>query len=184
MAEGTVTNNNNTVAPPNSIDYNNINELRQQADALVTYGNYSVMTNTIASLLAYKDAELTVKADPIALSKLRADLTLRNQQIMESIKNNNRIAFEEMQIKAGKYKRKGNTEEEVPEEVPEDGSVIDMFNTNPYLQQPTNNAPTSFNWNYDTGGNNASSNTNTDNTNNNTVVEDGEEDEGIITSST
>jgi hypothetical protein len=131
MAEGTVTNNNNTVAPPITIDYNNINELRQQADALVTYGNYTVMSNNIARLLAFKDAELTVKADPISLAQMRADLSLRNDKIMESIKNANKIAFEEMQIKAGKYKRRTREEEE-EEETPEDNSVISIFNSNPF----------------------------------------------------
>lgn len=177
VAEGTVTNNNNTVASSEPIDYNNINELRQKADALVTYGNYSVMTNTIARLLAYRDAELTVKADPLTLVQMRADLTLRNEKIMESIKNANRIAFEEMQIKAGKYKRKGNDDDE---ETPDDGSIIETFNVNPYLQQPNSNTPTSFNWNWNSGGGGGSSNTEDDNT----PVVDENSDEAIIVSST
>lgn len=173
MAEGTVENNNNTIAAPLNIDYNNINELRQQADALVTYGNYSLMSNNIAKLLAFKDAELTVKADPITMIQMRSDLTLRNQRIMESIKQANKIAFEQMQINAGKYRDKKSKEELEEEENPEpdDNSIPDLFNTNVF----------------DSANSVQSSNTTPQNNN---ITEDPEEDpeeeeeEAIITSST
>ena len=129
MAEGTVQNNNNAIAPPPTIDYNNINELRQQADAIVTYGNYSVMSNEIAKLLAFKDAELTVKADPLTMIQMRSDLTLRNEKIMEGIRQANKVAFEQMQIKAGKYRDKKKEEEE---ETPPPGTIINTFNNNPF----------------------------------------------------
>lgn len=149
MAEGTVQNNNNAIAPPPTLDYNNINELRQQADALVTYGNYTVMSNNIARFLAFKDAELTVKADPLTMIQMRADLTLRNEKIMESIKNANRLALEEMQIKAGKYRDKTKEDED---ETPDDGSVISIFDNNPFgtgvVAPPTlDNQPGAPNWN-------------------------------------
>jgi len=148
MAEGTVQNNNNAIAPPPTIDYNNINELRQQADAIVTYGNYSVMSNDIAKLLAFKDAELTVKADPLTMIQMRSDLTLRNEKIMEGIKQANRQAILDKEIAAGKYRNKKKEEEE---ETPDDGTIINTFNVNPFANgSPApgfDNQPGAPNWN-------------------------------------
>lgn len=173
MAEGTVANNNNIVDITPAIDDNNINELRQKADALVTYGNYTMMTNNLARLLAFRDAELTVKADPISLAELRADLSLRNSKILESIRHANRVDILNREIAAGKYRDKKKEEEE---ETPEDGSVIEPFNVNPFTNGsgpivapnsnssnpfPSSNNPSNpFSWNNLGGGNNNDDNTN------------------------
>lgn len=108
---------------------------------------------------------------------MRSDLTLRNQRIMESIKQANKIAFEQMQIKAGKYRDKKSKEEIEEEENPEpdDGSIIDLFNTNVF--DPANSVQSS----------NTTTQNNTTPQNNNVTEdpeEDPEEEEAIITSST
>lgn len=162
VAEGTVENNTKSGIDIPNIDYNNINELRQKADALVTFGMFQARTNELAQLLAFKDAELTVKADPISLAQIRADLSLRNQKIMESIRNNNRMKLEEYQIQHGKYKGKKSSEDE--DETPDTDDVTDqLFNTNVYSQGPVinssnpNGSPVAPNWWSFGGGNNGGS---------------------------
>jgi len=103
---------------PSKIDNSNFNTLLSQADNIVANYNLGNFTNEIAKLLAFKNAELTVKADPIYLTKLRSDLSLKVQSIMEGIRHANSVALEnskfahqkELQderIAAGEFSNKG-----------------------------------------------------------------------------
>jgi hypothetical protein len=103
MAEQGLENKKNSLIAPENIDFNNIEELRQQADNLVTFSNYTMMANNIAQMLAYKNSEFTIKSDPISLARLRADLSLRNAKIMEQIRHDNDLEQLQKEIEAGKY---------------------------------------------------------------------------------
>lgn len=86
-----------------NFDFNNIEELRQVADNLVTFSRFTTLADEVANKLAYKNAEFTIKEDPIAMAHLRADLSLRNQKIMERIRFDNDLIKLEKEIEAGKY---------------------------------------------------------------------------------
>lgn len=103
MAEQGLQNKKNSLIAPENIDFNNIEELRQQADNLVTFSNYTMMANNIAQMLAYKNSEFTIKANPISLAHLRANLALRNSQIMQQIKQDDALTKLAAEIAAGKY---------------------------------------------------------------------------------
>jgi hypothetical protein len=106
IAEEGVVSQTDSILPSQFVDYNNIEELRAQADNLVLFSNYTILTNQIASLLAYRDAEATVKVNPISLAQLNADLSLKTQSIMESIKQANRREMEDI-----KQENRDKTEE-------------------------------------------------------------------------
>jgi hypothetical protein len=114
MAEQGLQNKKNNIASPETIDFNNIEELRQQADNLVTFSNYTMMANNIAQTLAYKNAEFTVKANPISLAHLRANLSLRNSQIMQQIKQDDALTKLAAEIAAGKYDKDKGTGTKTP----------------------------------------------------------------------
>ena len=109
MAEQGLKNKKDHIASPENIDFNNIEELRQQADNLLTFSYYTEMANSIAQQLAYKNSEFTIKSNPIALAHLRSDLSLRNSKIMEQIRYDNDLAILEKEIEAGKYDRSTST---------------------------------------------------------------------------
>jgi len=101
-----------------NFDFNNIQELRQIADNLVTFSNYTMLANQVANKLAYKNAEFSIKEDPISMAHLRADLALRNQKIMEKIRFDNDLIKLEKEIEAGKYDRsegKGTVNAKTPD---------------------------------------------------------------------
>lgn len=72
------------------IRYDNPEDMRLAADQYVTMSNYTLLVNNIAKNLAFKNAEVTAKPDPISLAKLRADLQIRNQKEIETIRTRNR----------------------------------------------------------------------------------------------
>lgn len=86
IAETGVAIQNQSLFPTNTLDFNNINDLRAQADNLVTFANYSLLTNQMAGLLSARNAELTIKVNPLSLATLNSNLSLRNQKIMEAIR--------------------------------------------------------------------------------------------------
>jgi hypothetical protein len=90
IAETGVATQNASLFPTNTLDFNNINDLRAQADNLVTFANYSLLTNQMAGILSARNAELTIKANPFSLAMLNASLSLRNQKEMERIRQINR----------------------------------------------------------------------------------------------
>jgi hypothetical protein len=98
-----------------------INQLRSAADNILLLSNFDNMTNEIAGILSTKEAESTVKVNPISLSKINADLRLQTQRVMESIRQANRIQMAAMRHQAameeikerGKYTGgKGRTKKE------------------------------------------------------------------------
>lgn len=109
MAEQGLKSKKDQIASPQTIDFNNIEELRQQADGLVAMSNYTILADQVANRLAYKNAEFTLKADPISLAHLHADLSLRNQKIMEKIRFDNDLIKLQMEIDAGKYDHSSST---------------------------------------------------------------------------
>lgn len=89
IAETGVATQNASLFPSNTLDFNNINDLRAQADNLVMFANYTLLTNQMAGILSYRDAELTIKADPFSLARMNSDLSLRNQMQMARIRSIN-----------------------------------------------------------------------------------------------
>jgi hypothetical protein len=103
MAEQGLTSKKDQTANLQNFDFNNIEELRQVADNLVTFSNYTMLANEVATRLAYKNSEFSLKEDPISMAHLRADLALRNQKIMEQIRFDHDLEKLEKEIEAGKY---------------------------------------------------------------------------------
>lgn len=137
----------NNLKLPSKIDDSNFNNLINQADNIVSNYNIGNFTTEIAKLLSFKDAELTVKADPIYLTKLHADLSLRTQSIMEGIRHTNSVDLEnrkahnqqillQMSIDAGKYEKNNPTPKE-------DNTIIPgpykapVERINPFVVAPT-----------------------------------------------
>ena len=104
MAEKGLANKKDQLTGVNNIDFNNIDEARMMADNLITYSLYAKRTEELAKLLAFKGAEFTVKADPISLAQMHADLSLRNSQIMAQINHDNSLDKLDAEIRAGKYR--------------------------------------------------------------------------------
>lgn len=117
MAEQGLSARKDQVGNVQNFDFNNIQELRQIADNLVTFSNYTMLANEIANKLAYKNAEFSIKENPISMAHLRADLALRNQKIMEQIRFDNDLIKLEREIEAGKYDRssKGKVTPKTPD---------------------------------------------------------------------
>jgi hypothetical protein len=76
------------------INYNSMDDLRFAVDNANTYNSYSGIVQDVAKMLSYKDSEFTMKADPYAMEKYQAELNLKNQMIMENIRQANRIALD------------------------------------------------------------------------------------------
>lgn len=120
-AEQGLKNKKNYITTSENIDFNNIEELRQQADNLVIFSSYTMMANGLAEQLAYKNSEFTIKSNPISLAHLRSDLSLRNSRIMEQIRYDHDLEILEKEIEGGKYDRKKSTGTKT--EVGEDAEV-------------------------------------------------------------
>lgn len=80
------------------INYNSIEDLRYAIDNASTYNSYSGLVQSVAKMLSYKDSEFTMKAEPYAMEKYQAELNLKNQMIMENIRQANRIALDYQQM--------------------------------------------------------------------------------------
>lgn len=85
-----------TTANPNNLD-----DLRAAADNAVVFANYTTTANKIATFLAYKDAESTAKSDPVYMAKLNSQLALNRSLVMENVRQLNKIAFMDEQLKRG-----------------------------------------------------------------------------------
>lgn len=77
--------------PLKDIQYDNIEDMRMAADNYVTMSNYKLLSTQIAKQLAYKNAELTVKVDPVSLAQLRNSLDFTKQSKLERIRHQNRL---------------------------------------------------------------------------------------------
>lgn len=130
LAEQSLQTKKDNILPPTIIDFNNIDELRNQADNLATFANYNLLTNEVARSLAFKDASLTVKEDPYFMANFRAQLALNNAVILERIRQENRVDILRREIKAGKYKRKAGENEDDDVVTPNDVNGF-RFDQNP-----------------------------------------------------
>lgn len=154
----------------NSANFDNIDEARIMADNLITYSLYAKRTEQIAYQLAFKGAEYTVKADPISLAQMHANLSLRNSMTMAGINFNNRLAVIDYQLErgigGGRGKKggtgQGGTVTVIP---PPPRSSVTGGNTVPVPIQPpqnnttpatggNNNIPPPLNLNFDNSGGN------------------------------
>jgi hypothetical protein len=91
----------------NNTNFDNIDEARIMADNLITYSLYAKRTEEIARQLAFKGAEFTIKADPISLAQMHADLSLRNSMTMAGINYNNRKSIIDYEISHGMHRGGG-----------------------------------------------------------------------------
>jgi hypothetical protein len=107
-AEQAIQNLKDNVVSLNNVKYDDINDMRAAADGYVTMFNYELLSKTVAKNLAFKNAEITVKADPVGLSVLRAELQLRNQKTMEQIRTTNRKSEIQLRADLGLNEGSGN----------------------------------------------------------------------------
>jgi hypothetical protein len=92
-----------------TINPDNIDDLRSAADNAVIFANYNSSANRIATLLAYKDAESTAKADPIYMAQLNSNLSLNRSLVLENVRQINKVAFMDEQLKRGITPGSGGT---------------------------------------------------------------------------
>lgn len=78
LLDKSVTTARDRIAKQQTLDFNNINDLRSAADGAISQFGYNGISNKIAKYLAYKNQEITAKSDPIALSRLNHSLALGN----------------------------------------------------------------------------------------------------------
>jgi len=102
------------IIPLKDIQYDNIEDMRAAADRYVTLSNYNLISNAVAKTLAYKNAEETVKVNPISLAELRSQLQFGVQSRMESIRQRNRIKALEKRKELGLTGKNDEEDEEPP----------------------------------------------------------------------
>jgi len=91
MLEKTVSHGRSNLLQMQSIDKTNPIDLRTAADSAVSSVLYQNLTGKLAQFLAFKNADVKVKPDPFALSIQNSNLSLQRAQIMESIRQTNRV---------------------------------------------------------------------------------------------
>jgi hypothetical protein len=89
------------VAKQSTLDLNNINDLRSAADGAVSQFGYNGISNKIAKYLAYKNSDISAKADPVAMAQLNSSLALRNA--LSTLKARHGYTMKEI-AERGKYK--------------------------------------------------------------------------------
>jgi len=77
------------------------NDLRAAADQAVVMANYIAETNRVATLLAYKNTSVSAKTDPVYMAKLNSQLSLNRSLVLENVRQMNKIAFMDEQLKRG-----------------------------------------------------------------------------------
>jgi hypothetical protein len=82
-------------------DMNNPDDMRAAADNAVMFANFTGTANKLATFLAYKDAESTAKSDPVYMAKLNSSLALNRSIVMENVRQMNKIAFMDEQLRRG-----------------------------------------------------------------------------------
>lgn len=101
MMEKTVTHGRNNLLQMQNIDRSNLADLRTAADGAITSALYQNLTGQLSKFLAFKDAGVKIKADPFALSSYNSNLSLQRSQVMESIRQANRITTLEKRKELG-----------------------------------------------------------------------------------
>jgi hypothetical protein len=69
------------------VNQNDVNDLRSAVDRAVMINNSSLLTTKLASYLAYKNAEVTMKADPVSMAYLHDKLTTNRELTMDAVRN-------------------------------------------------------------------------------------------------
>ena len=101
MMEKTVTHGRNNLLQMQNIDRSNLADLRTAADGAITSALYQNLTGQLSKFLAFKDAGVKIKADPFALSSYNSNLSLQRSQVMESIRQANRVTTLEKRKELG-----------------------------------------------------------------------------------
>lgn len=86
VAEAGVKQTRDQLAVYQNIKFDNLDDARAAVDNLVALSSKDMLTNEVARILSYKNAELTVKADPYSLTAYRSQLMLQNQRIMQGLR--------------------------------------------------------------------------------------------------
>jgi hypothetical protein len=91
MLEKTVSHGRTNLLQMQNIDKTNPIDLRTAADSAVSSVLYQNLTGKLAEFLAFKNADVKIKPDPFALASHNSSLSLQRAQIMESIRQSNRV---------------------------------------------------------------------------------------------
>jgi hypothetical protein len=113
------------VAKQSTLDLSNINDLRSAADGAVSQYGYTGISNKIAKYLAYKNSDISVKADPVAMSQLNSSLALRNA--LSTLKARHDYTMIEI-AERGKYKDGKDKDDSTDDDSLLDSLFKDGFN--------------------------------------------------------
>jgi hypothetical protein len=118
-----------------TIDMGSLNDIRAAVDNAVMAANYTTTANKIATVLAYKNAESTAKADPFSLARLNSQLALNRSIVLENLRQVNKIDFLDQQlrrgIKPGSNNKKSPTETEKDKKKRAANDANDLFGGTP-----------------------------------------------------
>jgi len=135
IAEGAAENSRNQSTALTTADMSNINDLVSAADNAIMFANYTNTANKLATLLAYKNAESTAKADPFSLARLNSQLALNRSIVLENLRQVNKIDFLDQQlrrgIKPGSNNKKSPTETEKDKKKRAANDANDLFGGTP-----------------------------------------------------
>lgn len=90
LAEAAAKNSQNNIANQQVGDMKDLMSLRNAADNAYVIANYTVLGESLAKYMAFKDSEVSIKADPIFIADLRGQLSKE----MEDIRQANRKELE------------------------------------------------------------------------------------------
>jgi hypothetical protein len=91
LAQDAAATNKNMLFDFGNLDMNNINDLRNAVDQLNFRSLYTGMGNEVARFLAFKNAESSLKPNPVEQTIMQQQLMLQREMQMESIRQANRI---------------------------------------------------------------------------------------------
>jgi len=87
MAQQTVDARKSMSINPSMVNANDVNDLRSAVDRAVMINHSSLLTTKLATYLAYKNAEVTMKADPVSMAYLHDKLTKNRELTMAAVRN-------------------------------------------------------------------------------------------------
>jgi hypothetical protein len=116
----------------------NLNDIRAAVDNAVMAANYTTTANKIATVLAYKNAESTAKADPFSLARLNSQLALNRSVVLENLRQLNKIKFIDEQLSRGIKPGSNNSNNSGPKKETEAekkkkaaNAALDLFGNTP-----------------------------------------------------
>ena len=139
MADQAAQNYRNNAFDYSSVDMNNVEDLKNAVDNFSTSNSYLKIANDLSQYLAYKDSEITMKADPIEQARRNQQMIFDRQVEIERIKQNNRIEILQKKKLMGLFDDDGDTDDDDDD----DGGTTNPFDREENTENPetSNSSP-------------------------------------------